>query len=157
MKFSIRKLVATYTNIKPNSRGESNNISKENGNDKKRQNHLGNLQNISEIGTEIGKDTQVDPNPASVFCSFCQCEVKANGLQANWKWNLEPNTLLCSECYTKKANEYERRINYCNSCQKKLGFIRYNPKPIWKLSGQMCRRCWDSKNVFEQKRAERKK
>ena len=60
VKFSIRKLIATYTNTKPNSREESNNISKENEHDKKRQNHLGNLQNISEIGTEIGKDTQVD-------------------------------------------------------------------------------------------------
>jgi hypothetical protein len=54
---------------------------------------------------------------------------------------------LCSDCYAKKGYEFERRINFCNSCSKKLGFIRYNPKPKWKMTGQMCKNCWDSKNI----------
>jgi len=122
-------------------------MAKENRNDKNRpsqdENHR---HNLSELGKEMGKNIEEDSNTTGTLCSFCGCKLRTNGLQANWKWNLEPNTLLCSECYTKKGNEHERRVNFCNTCHKKLGFVRYNPKPIWKLSGQMCRKCWDSKN-----------
>jgi hypothetical protein len=158
VRFSIRKLFARYINVKHTPRNESDNIPKENRNDKKRPKQLENLhQNISELGRKTGRDTQANPSIASAVCSFCRCEIKANGIRANWKWNLEPNTLLCAECYTNKDNEYKRRINFCKSCQKKLGFIRYNPKPIWRMSGQMCRKCWDSKNISVQNNAKRKK
>ena len=45
-----------------------------------------------------------------------------------------------------KEKEYKRNLNYCNICSSKLKFIRYNPKPEWKMEGQLCRRCWDIKN-----------
>lgn len=155
--FSIRKLIEKYSQVKHDISEESNDLSKRIRNDKKRPNPPENLQNISELGEKISKDAHGVPNPTCGVCSFCRCEIKANGVQANWKWNLQPNTLLCAECYTKKGNEYEKIINFCNSCQKKLGFIRYNPKPIWKMSGQMCRKCWDSKNTSEQSKSEVKK
>jgi hypothetical protein len=26
-----------------------------------------------------------------------------------------------------------------------MGFIRYKPKPNWKIEGELCRKCWDGK------------
>lgn len=147
MKFSIRKLIAKYSNEKRESRSESNIISKENRNDKNRSSQDEKYrQDLTEMGKEMGKGIKDDSDTTGTICYSCRCKLSTGGLQANWKWNLEPHTRFCSECYTKKDNEYERRVNFCNTCHKRLGFVRYNPKPIWKLSGQMCRKCWDSKN-----------
>jgi hypothetical protein len=41
------------------------------------------------------------------------------------------------------------KINFCVNCGKKIGFIRYNPKPKWKIDGQLCRKCWDTINVSQ--------
>lgn len=32
-------------------------------------------------------------------------------------------------------------------CQKKLGFVRYNPKKEWDIKGQLCKECYDKKAV----------
>jgi hypothetical protein len=51
--------------------------------------------------------------------------------------------LLCKECFDKKEAGHNTKRNYCSLCNAKIGFIRYNPKPKWKIDGQMCRTCWD--------------
>jgi hypothetical protein len=28
-----------------------------------------------------------------------------------------------------------------------MGFIRYKPKPKWKINGELCRKCWDEKKA----------
>src|SRR6476659_10147648 len=56
---------------------------------------------------------------------------------------------LCNifiESDKKSQKEYEKRINFCVSCNTKLGFVRYNPKPKWEVEGQLCRQCWDKRN-----------
>jgi hypothetical protein len=69
-----------------------------------------------------------------------------------WKWNLGNSKPMCSDCYERKSKEYEKISNYCNECNKKLRFIRYNPKPLWGIKGQLCRTCWDLKNsAFKKK------
>ena len=107
-------------------------------------------QDSSGLGSELaGLNNTSDLKNQSIRCSFCQCKIRTEVLRPNWKWNLESNTYLCRDCYDKKANEFERRINFCNTCDIKLGFVRYNPKPKWKMIGQMCRKCWDSKNFSQ--------
>lgn len=148
MRLSIRKLLAKHSSEKAESRSGPNILSKENTNNKKSTQDKNHRQALS----DLGKDIEDDSVTIGIICTICHCKLRTNGLQPNWRWNLEPNTLLCSDCYTKKENEHERKVNFCNTCHGKLGFVRYNPKPMWKLSGQMCRKCWDSKNSSQQNR-----
>ncbi|MEC8529631.1 MAG: RNA methyltransferase substrate-binding domain-containing protein [Thermoproteota archaeon] len=42
---------------------------------------------------------------------------------------------------------FKTKKEFCVICNKKMGFIRYNPKPEWKIKGQLCRRCWDEQKA----------
>ena len=79
-------------------------------------------------------------------CFACKNLISGEIKKPEWKWNLNSSQSLCNDCYEKKSKEYEKINNYCNECNKKLGFIRYNPKPLWGMKGQLCRICWDLKN-----------
>ena len=80
------------------------------------------------------------------ICIMCKKIISGETKKPEWKWNLNTSQSICIECYERKSKEYEKISNYCNQCNKKLGFIRYNPKPLWGLKGQLCRSCWDLKN-----------
>ena len=82
----------------------------------------------------------------SQICLMCKNLISGEIKKPEWKWNLTTDQSMCIECYERKSKEYEKLINYCNECNKKLGFIRYNPKPLWGMNGQLCRTCWDIKN-----------
>jgi hypothetical protein len=60
---------------------------------------------------------------------------------------MDSGIVLCPQCYDKSEAEFTRKLNFCAICSKKIGFIRYNPKPKWAIDGQLCRRCWDERNV----------
>jgi hypothetical protein len=81
-------------------------------------------------------------------CSTCgkQFVSKSEKNQPRWQWNMEPGTMLCKSCHKKKEADYQKKLNLCAVCDKKMGFIRYNPKPKWKVDGQLCRQCWDEQN-----------
>lgn len=148
MKFSLRRFIGKYTNQRTDSTNKLDFISDE----KKENKNKSNQQGIShkDSPTQEEKLDEVDGVGARIhvtMCSFCQCKIETDVLRPNWRWGLEPNTSLCNDCYAKKRSEFERRMNFCNTCNKKLGFIRYNPKPKWKMTGQMCRKCWDSRNI----------
>jgi len=81
-----------------------------------------------------------------VTCHHCNEKLGGNWKEPHWKWNLDKNTKFCARCYGIKETEYEKLMNYCAVCNSKLKFIRYNPKPKWKIRGQLCRKCWDSEN-----------
>ena len=66
--------------------------------------------------------------------------------KARWQWGLENDVFLCEKCYDQKEQDYQTKVNFCVKCGKKIGFIRYNPKPQWKIDGQLCRKCWDTIN-----------
>ena len=66
--------------------------------------------------------------------------------KSRWQWGLESDAFLCENCFNQREQDYERRVNFCVKCGKKIGFIRYNPKPQWKIDGQLCRKCWDTIN-----------
>ena len=80
------------------------------------------------------------------ICFVCNNLISGEIKKPEWRWNLNTSQPMCIECYERKSKEYEKINNYCNGCNKKLGFIRYNPKPLWGIKGQLCRTCWDLKN-----------
>ena len=80
------------------------------------------------------------------FALLCKNLISGEIKKPEWRWNLNSSQQMCFECYERKSKEYEKINNYCNECSKKLGFIRYNPNPLWAIKGQLCRTCWDSKN-----------
>lgn len=63
-----------------------------------------------------------------------------------WKWNMDNVKVLCPQCYEKTEADFNKKLNFCAVCDIKMGFIRYNPKPKWRIDGQLCRRCWDEQN-----------
>ena len=68
-----------------------------------------------------------------------------------WQWDMEQQGLLCKTCFDKKETDFNSKKAFCTHqkiCGVKLGFFRYNPKSNWKVSGQLCRKCWDA---FSQK------
>jgi hypothetical protein len=79
-------------------------------------------------------------------CFVCKKLISEEIKKAERRWNLNTNQSMCTNCYERKSKEFQKINNYCNECNKKLGFIRYNPKPVWAMKGQLCRSCWDSKN-----------
>lgn len=80
------------------------------------------------------------------ICFMCKKIISGESKKPEWRWNLDNAQPMCIECYERKSMEYEKITNYCNGCNKKLGFVRYNPKPLWGIKGQLCRSCWDLKN-----------
>lgn len=64
-----------------------------------------------------------------------------------WKWNMDNVKVLCPQCYEKTEADFHKKLNFCAVCNIKMGFIRYNPKPKWRIDGQLCRRCWDEQNL----------
>lgn len=90
-----------------------------------------------------------DEKEVSLKCGMCDADFDSGSehLKARWQWNMDTNLILCKRCYSIKSKEYEKRINYCAVCGNKMSFFRYNPKPKWKIDGQLCRRCWDNSNI----------
>ncbi|MEO9319552.1 MAG: hypothetical protein ABI361_02655 [Nitrososphaera sp.] len=89
------------------------------------------------------KEQEVQPE----LCALCRQEIEeGTGKKARWQWNLDAGAVVCDSCFDSKESEYEKAVNYCSVCNVKMGFVRYNPKPAWKLKGQLCRKCWDQRN-----------
>jgi hypothetical protein len=84
-------------------------------------------------------------------CIICKKELKSESEKRKplRKWSMDSGSFLCSDCFEKIELSYEKRLNFCSICSKKMGFIRYNPKPKWKIDGQLCKNCWDSRNHKE--------
>jgi hypothetical protein len=80
------------------------------------------------------------------YCTFCNEKLENEWKKPNWRWNLDKNIKICVNCYNSKEKEFQRTLNFCKMCNLKLKFIRYNPKPEWKIKGQLCRKCWDKQN-----------
>jgi len=77
-------------------------------------------------------------------CVTCGIKMKISDLwEPRWQWDMEG--LLCKKCFDKKEEDFQYKKDFCAICNKKLGFIRYNPKDRWHVSGQLCRKCWDEK------------
>jgi hypothetical protein len=105
--------------------------------------------NITEKIVNENEDKDIEGGKAeSIFtCNGCKKKLDDEGKRPHWKWNFDRNLRFCEKCYKTKEDDYEKLINYCIICNSKLGFIRYNPKPKWKIKGQLCRKCWDNKNT----------
>jgi hypothetical protein len=86
----------------------------------------------------VGQDEEI--------CAYCKEKLVDEGKRPHWKWNMDRDTRFCAKCYSTKETEYEKYMNNCSVCNSRLKFIRYNPKPEWKLKGQLCRKCWDYQN-----------
>ena len=109
------------------------------------------LENSSRLETndefQVSKDPKdEEEQEEEVICHQCKEKIEEGWKEPHWKWNLDKNTKFCTKCYGIKEIEYEKLMNYCVVCSSKLKFIRYNPKPEWKLRGQLCRVCWDYQN-----------
>jgi len=100
-------------------------------------------------GDKKRNDLIEDEKKISPKCGGCNSETDSGSEQfrPKWQWNLDTSLILCKRCYSLKSKEYEKRINYCAVCGNKMSFFRYNPKPKWKIGGQLCRRCWDNSNT----------
>lgn len=129
---------------------EENNgeIKKTTGNNTDEMKKAGYLGNSS--GLEADEELQMSKDPKEEkeedICHQCKEKIDEDWKEPHWKWNLDKNMKFCTKCYEDKEIEYEKLMNYCLVCGSKLKFIRYNPKPEWKLRGQLCRMCWDSQN-----------
>jgi hypothetical protein len=107
------------------------------------------LGNSSRLETNEELKVSMDPKEEKieeVTCHHCKEKIVEEWKEPHWKWNLDKNAKFCMKCYGTKETEYEKLMNYCVVCSSKLKFIRYNPKPEWRLRGQLCRMCWDSQN-----------
>lgn len=82
------------------------------------------------------------------LCALCNKDLtlQIDKNKPKWQWNIDIEGALCKNCYEKKEAEYNKMINFCAICNNKIGFIRYNPKPKWKIKGQLCKECWDTRN-----------
>lgn len=100
-------------------------------------------------GDKKRHDMIEDEKETSPKCGGCNNDIASDSehFRPKWQWNLDTNLILCKRCYSLKTKEYEKRINYCAVCGNKMSFVRYNPKPKWKIDGQLCRRCWDNSNT----------
>ncbi|MGC1132547.1 MAG: hypothetical protein WA941_06975 [Nitrososphaeraceae archaeon] len=100
-------------------------------------------------GDKKRNDLIEDEKKISPKCGGCNSDIDSGSEQfrPKWQWNLDTSLILCKRCYSLKSKEYEKRINYCAVCGNKMSFFRYNPKPKWKIGGQLCRRCWDNSNT----------
>jgi uncharacterized protein YlaI len=100
-------------------------------------------------GSKNQHQTVEDEKEVSLKCGMCDADIDSGSehLKAKWQWNMDTHLILCRRCYSIKSKEYEKRINYCAVCGNKMSFFRYNPKPKWKIDGQLCRLCWDNSNI----------
>jgi hypothetical protein len=102
------------------------------------------------VGSNISNPVK-NPHPIKSdanyqICFECNNIISGEIKKPEWRWNLNTSQPMCIVCFERKSEEYEKINNYCNGCRKKLGFIRYNPKPLWDIKGQLCRTCWDLEN-----------
>ena len=104
---------------------------------------------LKAVEARTGINMVEDEKEVSLKCGMCDADIGSGSehLKAKWQWNMDTNLILCKRCYSIKSKEYEKRINYCAVCGNKMSFFRYNPKPKWKIDGQLCRRCWDNSNI----------
>ena len=82
-------------------------------------------------------------------CYICnKLQNISNMWEPRFEWNItEP---ICEECFTKKESDFQHKKNFCSICNKKLGFIRYNPKGKRQIDGQLCKLCWvESKSRYD--------
>ena len=105
-----------------------------------------NVQVESNINNTVDNSNPINSETNYLICFMCKEKISSEIKKPEWKWNLNTIQPMCIVCYERKSKEYEKIINYCNECNKRLGFIRYNPKPLWGVNGQLCRACWDLKN-----------
>jgi hypothetical protein len=132
-------------NINNNTVKVNNEILKEIPNSQNENNRLEEIQKEGEreeVKNEIDIEDENDDR-----CNRCKEKLSEEWKKPHWKWNLDRNIKFCIKCYEIKEKEYEKIINYCIICESKLKFLRYNPRPEWKIKGQLCRKCWDSKNA----------
>ena len=85
--------------------------------------------------------------PEPDHCAVCKQDLGDIAVKPRWQWNMEPGTLLCQRCFNNKDADHNKKLNFCSVCGTKMGLIRYNPKPAWKVEGQLCRKCWDGRNA----------
>jgi hypothetical protein len=85
------------------------------------------------------------------MCIICkkQLETEEEKKKPRWQWNMDSGSVLCNDCFQKQELNFEKKHNFCSICNQKMGFIRYNPKPKWKIDGQLCKQCWDKTNQTE--------
>src|SRR5581483_2591807 len=85
-------------------------------------------------------------------CAVCgkQITQKEDKNKPKWQWQMESGTLVCKECYQKKDESYNKKMNFCVLCNGKLGVFFYHPKPDWHIEGNLCRKCWDNQNSARQ-------
>jgi hypothetical protein len=104
--------------------------------------HTIKLKEFIDAQTKVKEIERIKENT----CSLCNKFIESDKKRPRWQWNLESDAVLCNDCYLEKEKEYMETLNFCSNCNKKLGFVRYNPKPAWKVNGQLCRQCWDRFN-----------
>lgn len=80
------------------------------------------------------------------ICAMCGKEIAGEVQKPKWQWEMEQGTLLCKPCFQQKDAGYIKKANFCAICNGKLGMFYYHPKPAWRIEGNLCRKCWDSKN-----------
>jgi hypothetical protein len=103
-------------------------------------------ENKVTLQEETENEKGIDSEKEDV-CNRCKENLGDEWKKPHWKWNMDKNIKFCFNCYKIKETEYEKLINYCIVCDSKLKFYRYNPRPEWKIKGQLCRKCWDFKNT----------
>jgi hypothetical protein len=84
-------------------------------------------------------------------CSICRLNLDSDSkkFKPRWQWNLDKTIILCKNCFEKKENDFRKERNDCAICNRNLKFFRYNPKPNWNIKGQLCRECWDRRNLVK--------
>jgi uncharacterized CHY-type Zn-finger protein len=96
---------------------------------------------------EKTKDFILKQKEAPETCAICKKELDDENLnKPKWKWEMESGTVLCNNCYQKKDEDYNKKLNFCAVCNSKLGLFFYHPKPAWQINGNLCRECWDRQN-----------
>ncbi|HKU50318.1 MAG TPA: hypothetical protein VJP79_10230 [Nitrososphaera sp.] len=82
------------------------------------------------------------------LCAICHRELTSDEdrNKPRWQWEMESGLLVCKTCYQKKDADYTRKVNFCSSCNGRLGMFFYHPKPTWKIEGNLCKQCWDDRN-----------
>ena len=119
VKLSIREFIRKYTNKRTDSANKLDLMSDEKEENKNKSNQEGNTHKDSPTREEeLDEVDGAGANDQVPICNSCQCKIKTDVLRPNWRWNLEPNTYLCTDCYAKKDYEFQRRMNFCNSCKK---------------------------------------
>ncbi len=81
-------------------------------------------------------------------CVVCGVEKKVPDLwEPRWQWEMKG--LFCKKCFDEKEQEFHKLQDYCSICGVKFGFLRYNAKSKWKVTGQLCKDCWNTQKAKE--------